>query len=1359
MKPMSRPIAVLGLVLISNLCHFECQPVAGLPAAKQQQQQRQIGPSQATSTNSSSSSAGRIAAILAAKPRPGSANSSHATANLQQQDLARLRKAEALVKSDSESAGANGPRASAVVAPKVATGPKPKSQVGKRQVDFADQSNRPSRRNEDEWFLDQAPLPLQPYRFNYNVKDKNGLTEQYRQEAGDGKFLTGSYGYVLPDGIFRHVDYVADDRGFRAFIRTSEPGTANQNPADVVINSSPVPGVSYAATSPGFTSGLQPLAGVQPRPQTSWNDNNWNYSALGLTNQFGPTSSSLRNQLDNTLTRRAPGSIVGTPLRNFSSLAYPLTTFGHSPLDLAAPPSSSWGSLDPPPPQTNNFHSLARFGDLARLQPIGTSNLTTSLNAGPGGEQFQTHLTEGKQLEGAHQQLLSKARDQLAASLTSGQQVDNQARNSNSLAQLPPFYHQRPGLLLPSRVGPDVLLYDRPFGIQQGDGGDSHKLTYNYNHILGAADSAAQKADDRARNSAYLERLRTLSRLYATPDLVPPNELALIDYAQNRPPSANVTTGDRAHQPSSSGGSVTKTSSHSEHHQELKSTSQLVGDLNRVTLTREHKSGFSLGSGLDSRQSFGPELPGTSQPSGQSSPATPQPPPQPQFSSSGPGQQRWPAQTKGQLARLVAPYADEHQFGAKGGAKGGHQSQETTQQFADDTSQQQRQLGSTTASLPVTQPDEPRGPADTSPERERASSVRPVDESDQSRTTTKTAGQQVVRTVRMPEDFRTSMLMNDLRSMQNALGLPQPPRLQRSSSPTGADGDGPQRFGAGPGNLAEQLVLARMARVESLLRDGAATSPATQQQASVQQAVAVPAGKPAARQLEDEGNKLNRSLSPNGPRPSASDNEVEDDQPRRSAPGSKPSLKSHIGAGDQRHRQQSNESLAQFEAQRLNNNRARLRADKVSELEKFQQRLKTQQLLLEQIKSNEKKAAQGKQLVAEHAAGKQNEANSHVKYDEPQENEPVRSGTLEANGKSATFGDRPGQPNESELAVSRARKHTEASSGSGAQPAANRTHKESDYARQLQQWPSVSAGIERQRVGLGASSNRSSESDAAKPGINPVRAHKMELPKQEDKSQTADRANQTGRSGATSPNTINLDFINSVTALSMDQFNPFAISSVNPAIQRASNANSERLSPHRLALPLTGVQQLTPSQLTSGPNLLATAPARYFSSNELLAALDHHERQDSGQRMRNLLGLNPVEQPMNHRQASGEQAHHYTTQAQLPEPTLLARPFDGLLGAKFIVTPSSSGQGMAAMANSQHKSIAPKPQPARETRQSGATSPKPIEDNHRVDYKERGQATYANNHRFYEIVSGGPMNSDSVSLRAQWSSLDELEQK
>lgn len=49
--------------------------------------------------------------------------------------------------------------------------------------------------------------------------------------------MKGSYGFYDNKGIRREVEYIADDGGFKARIRTNEPGTANQDPASVKLSS------------------------------------------------------------------------------------------------------------------------------------------------------------------------------------------------------------------------------------------------------------------------------------------------------------------------------------------------------------------------------------------------------------------------------------------------------------------------------------------------------------------------------------------------------------------------------------------------------------------------------------------------------------------------------------------------------------------------------------------------------------------------------------------------------------------------------------------------------------------------------------------------------------------------------------------------------------------------------------------------------------------------------------------------------------------------------------------------------------------------------------------------------------------
>ncbi|XP_054163368.1 larval cuticle protein A3A-like [Oppia nitens] len=85
--------------------------------------------------------------------------------------------------------------------------------------------------------LREESYPPQPYTYGFSSTDEYG-TQQSRQEQADGSgSVTGSYSLVDPDGRQRVVEYVADGAGFRATVRTNEPGTANANPADVEIQS------------------------------------------------------------------------------------------------------------------------------------------------------------------------------------------------------------------------------------------------------------------------------------------------------------------------------------------------------------------------------------------------------------------------------------------------------------------------------------------------------------------------------------------------------------------------------------------------------------------------------------------------------------------------------------------------------------------------------------------------------------------------------------------------------------------------------------------------------------------------------------------------------------------------------------------------------------------------------------------------------------------------------------------------------------------------------------------------------------------------------------------------------------------
>lgn len=106
-------------------------------------------------------------------------------------------------------------------------------------------------KNETEIFFlvilqEAAPIP---YSFGYEFKDEYGASQSRKEDADGYGYKKGSYGYTDGYGIYRQVDYVADEKGFRASVKTNEPGTDNQNPADVQIQSSAAPS-NYEGHSP-----------------------------------------------------------------------------------------------------------------------------------------------------------------------------------------------------------------------------------------------------------------------------------------------------------------------------------------------------------------------------------------------------------------------------------------------------------------------------------------------------------------------------------------------------------------------------------------------------------------------------------------------------------------------------------------------------------------------------------------------------------------------------------------------------------------------------------------------------------------------------------------------------------------------------------------------------------------------------------------------------------------------------------------------------------------------------------------------------------------------------------------------------
>ncbi|XP_055939383.1 cuticle protein 10.9-like [Argiope bruennichi] len=104
--------------------------------------------------------------------------------------------------------------------------------------------------------VDQEVYPPIPYSFSYSADTEDGGRSAH-EESGDGAGrVTGSYTVQGEGGFGRVVDYIADENGFRATVRTNEPGTANQNPADVVMEST----ADNTPLAPVRTAPIAPVA-------------------------------------------------------------------------------------------------------------------------------------------------------------------------------------------------------------------------------------------------------------------------------------------------------------------------------------------------------------------------------------------------------------------------------------------------------------------------------------------------------------------------------------------------------------------------------------------------------------------------------------------------------------------------------------------------------------------------------------------------------------------------------------------------------------------------------------------------------------------------------------------------------------------------------------------------------------------------------------------------------------------------------------------------------------------------------------------------------------------------------------------
>jgi len=99
---------------------------------------------------------------------------------------------------------------------------------------------------------------LGSYSFGYDEAHTTGGS--FHKESGSPGVKVGSYGLHGADGRVRVVNYVADGLGFRADIKTNEPGVGAQAPAATAINgvagdiATPIATYGHAIAAPAIAT-------------------------------------------------------------------------------------------------------------------------------------------------------------------------------------------------------------------------------------------------------------------------------------------------------------------------------------------------------------------------------------------------------------------------------------------------------------------------------------------------------------------------------------------------------------------------------------------------------------------------------------------------------------------------------------------------------------------------------------------------------------------------------------------------------------------------------------------------------------------------------------------------------------------------------------------------------------------------------------------------------------------------------------------------------------------------------------------------------------------------------------------------
>ncbi|KFM65441.1 Adult-specific rigid cuticular protein 15.7, partial [Stegodyphus mimosarum] len=125
------------------------------------------------------------------------------------------------------------------------------------------------------------------YAFGYDIANGVGATNS-RAEVGDALGnKKGAYTITDIDGRARRVDYVADALGFRASVKTNEPGTALSAPAAAMIASPYAPPVAPIAPAVAAAPVLAAPAIAAAAPVAAYSSVIGHNAAIGIPTGLG----------------------------------------------------------------------------------------------------------------------------------------------------------------------------------------------------------------------------------------------------------------------------------------------------------------------------------------------------------------------------------------------------------------------------------------------------------------------------------------------------------------------------------------------------------------------------------------------------------------------------------------------------------------------------------------------------------------------------------------------------------------------------------------------------------------------------------------------------------------------------------------------------------------------------------------------------------------------------------------------------------------------------------------------------------------------------------------------------------------